>query len=119
MNPRATVAHESAVNPFEMIVEHEEKEDRRVEEALQALAAEERVARTSYEELQRIEEEKAREQAKEELRTYRDQELGSLLQQAQEMTMKEADALRIAAKKHAPALIRKLTDAVTSLKLSS
>lgn len=94
----------------EQIVELEQQEEARLQKALAELADTKVEAEREWEEKKRQAEEKAKAEANEQLRQYKETELKRILEEGEMQAEAEAKNIRQTAKKHMPAVVKSLLE---------
>lgn len=117
MNPTAHTS--GTTNPLDLIVQTGQEQEHRLQTALAEMDAAERNASHAAEEKIASSEEKLRSDALEELKEWRAKELPSIAKQEEESTHATCAALEATAKRHAPAITKKLTDTMLSAEFLS
>ncbi|HVW66273.1 MAG TPA: hypothetical protein VHA78_00915 [Candidatus Peribacteraceae bacterium] len=107
MTKEAVIQHTTG-NAFEEIASHEQAEEKRVEEAMAKLSAQEQKAAQELQQKAKAEEEALGASVATELDSYKKEELAPLFEREKRATAEAAQALEAAARKKMPAVVETL-----------
>jgi translation elongation factor EF-G len=106
------VQQDSHTEGYAQVVELEKQQEDRVRDALAELTQEEQKLRSDLEDQARNAEQKAKSLANEELKEYKDKELARILQEGENQTEDGLKHIESGYKKHAPNIVKSLTETV-------
>jgi hypothetical protein len=109
--PSATNQQKNAQETgYAEVVALEHKEEERVRSALAAIAEESQRTHGEFEQQQRNAEMKAKNEANDDLKEYKDKELARILKEGEEQTATARKEIESQYKKHAPAVVKSLVE---------
>jgi hypothetical protein len=110
--PAATQQNDAHLKGYAQVVALEQQEEERVQQALAKISEEEEKLKREWEEKERAAEAKARSEANEELKSYKDKELAQIIEQGEERTAAERKTIEATHKKQSPAIVKSLVETV-------